>query len=170
MSDTCPKAAFQFPLLSNRYRFPELVSVLCFYIVLVLAAFPAAAQDTKYYVYDGAFADAVFEVESAIVDRGLVVDYVSHVGEMLNRTKVDVGGSKTIFENADIFLFCSAVLSREVMEADPGNIVHCPHKIIVTESGDGSGTVQVGYPLMPDGPMKKVEALLDKIARSVTGN
>ena len=89
---------------------------------------------------------------------------------MLKRTKEDVGGTKAIFENADVFLFCSAVLSREMMEADPANIVHCPYKIMVTESGDGSGAVQVGYPVMPDGPMKKVEALLDEIARSVTGN
>ncbi|RVU38177.1 DUF302 domain-containing protein [Hwanghaeella grinnelliae] len=170
MSETCLKAAGHGSPLLNRYRFPELVSVLCFFVFLALVAFPVAAQDAKYYPYDGAFADAAFEVESAIVDRGLVVDYTSHVGEMLKRTKEDVGGSKTIFENADIFLFCSAVLSREMMEADPANIVHCPYKMMVTESGDGSGKVQVGYPVMPDGPMKKVEALLDEIARSVTGN
>ena len=170
MSEERLKADLEFPPLLNRYRFPELVSVLCLLVVLAFAAFPAAAQNAKYYTYDGAFADAAFEVESAIVDRGLVVDYVSHVGEMLARTKDDVGGSKTIFENADIFLFCSAVLSREMMEVDPANIVHCPYKVMVTESSDDSGKVQIGYPVMPDGPMKKVEALLDEIARSVTGN
>jgi len=170
MSEKCLKAAGRVSPLLNRYRFSELVPVLCFCVGLAFMAFPAAAQTAKHYTYDGAFADAAFEVESAIVDRGLVVDYVSHVGEMLKRTKEDVGGTKAIFENADVFLFCSAVLSREMMEADPANIVHCPYKIMVTESGDGSGAVQVGYPVMPDGPMKKVEALLDEIARSVTGN
>ncbi len=138
--------------------------------VLTAVAFPAmaAAEEAKFYSFDGSFEDAAFGVESAIVDRGLVIDYVSHVGAMLERTKEDVGGSKTLFANANVFLFCSAVLSRKVMEADPMNIAHCPYGIIVTEAGDGSGKVQIGYRQMPDGPMKEVEALLDEIAREAS--
>ena len=79
--------------------------------------------------FDGSFEDATFAVESAIVGEGLVIDYVSHVGEMLNRTGGDVGSDAMIFQNADIFLFCSAVISRQVMEADPMNITHCPYGI-----------------------------------------
>ena len=138
--------------------------------LLAAIAFPAlaAAEGTKVYDFDGSFEDATFGVESAIVDRGLVIDFVSHVGTMLERTKEDVGGSQTLFANADVFLFCSAVLSRKVMEADLGNIAHCPYGIFVTEAGDG-GAVQIGYRLMPDGPMKEVEALLDAIAREAAG-
>ena len=90
------------------------------------------AEGSTTYPFDGDFDDATFGVESAIVDRGLVIDYVSHTGEMLNRTGADVGSSVTIFEEADIFLFCSAVLSRQVMEADPANIAHCPYGIFVS--------------------------------------
>ncbi len=147
-------------------RFAVLAPALCS-LCMAFATGPAQAQSAKLYAYDGKFEDAVFEVESAIVDRGLVIDYVSHVGEMLNRTQDDVGGSKEIFEAADVFLFCSAVLSREMMEADPTNIAHCPYGVFVTQGG-GGGPVQIGYRLMPEGPMKKVEALLDEIARSVT--
>ena len=133
-------------------------------VALALPAM-ATADGVKLYGFDGTFEDAKFAVESAIVGEGLVIDYVSHVGEMLARTKADVGGAKDLFANADIFLFCSASLSRKVMEADPLNIAQCPYGIFVTEAGDGSGQVQIGYRELPDGPMDEVEALLDKIAR-----
>ena len=40
--------------------------------------------------FNGAFDDATFAVENAIIGQGLVVDWVSHVGDMPNRTDVDV--------------------------------------------------------------------------------
>ena len=39
------------------------------------------------------------------------VSLVSHTGEMLARTGADVGSDVKIFDAADIFLFCSAVIS-----------------------------------------------------------
>ena len=126
----------------------------------------AHAGDAVVVPFNGSFEDATFAVESAIVDRGLVIDYVSHVGDMLNRTGADVGSDTKIFEAADIFIFCSAVLSREAMEADPMNIVHCPYGVFVAENTDG---VMIGYRDYPEGPMERVEALLqDIVSEAVT--
>ena len=127
----------------------------------------AHAQDITTYDYQGTFEDATFEVEQAIVNRGLVIDFVSHVGDMLARTGEDVGSDVELFDAADVFLFCSATVSREVMEADPMNIAHCPYGIFVT---DADGAVSVGYRGFPAGEMQKVEVLLDEIAREATGN
>ncbi|WP_299889515.1 DUF302 domain-containing protein [uncultured Ruegeria sp.] len=127
----------------------------------------AAAAEPILVPFDGSFDDATFAVESAIVGKGLVIDSVSHVGDMLNRTGQDVGSEVTIFDDADIFLFCSAVISREVMEADPMNIEFCPYGIFVT---DREGQVMVGYRSYPDGPMQKVQALLTDIAAEAAGN
>lgn len=135
-------------------------------IAALTLAGAAAAQDAVTYDFDGSFEDATFAVETAIVGRGLVIDYVSHVGEMLNRTGADVGSDVTIFEAADTFLFCSAVVSRKVMEADPANIAHCPYGIFVTER---EGAVQIGHRTYPDGPMEEVEALLAEIATEAAG-
>jgi hypothetical protein len=77
-------------------------------------------------------------------------------------TGTDVGSDVKIFEAADIFLFCSATLSREVMEADPMNIAHCPYGIFVAER---DGAVMIGYRNMPDGEMQKVQAFLDEIVQ-----
>jgi uncharacterized protein (DUF302 family) len=133
-------------------------------VVALCAAFAStvSAQDMTTYSFDGSFDDATFNVESAIVGQGLVIDYVSHAGEMLARTGADVGSDVKIFDSADIFLFCSAVLSRKVMEADATNIRHCPYAIFVT---DRDGIVEVGYRHFPDGPMQEVQGLLDQIAR-----
>ena len=135
-----------------------------------LTAFMATgvAAETRTYPADMSFDDAAFGVETAITNRGLVIDYVSHVGEMLNRTGEDVGSTEPLFEEADIYLFCSAVVSRKVMEADPDNIAHCPYGIFVREMAE-TGAVEVGYRTMPGGEMQEVEALLDAIAREAAG-
>jgi uncharacterized protein (DUF302 family) len=130
--------------------------------VMGLMAVPAMAQEAVTYPFNGSFDDATFAVESAILDRGLVIDLTSHVGDMLNRTGADVGSDVTIFEAADIFLFCSATLSREVMEADPMNIAHCPYGVFVAER---EGEVMVGYRTYPEGEMQKVQAFLDEIVQ-----
>ena len=125
------------------------------------------AGEAFVYPFDGSFEDATFAVENAIVDQGLVVDHVSHVGEMLNRTGADVGSDTVIFKNADIFLFCSAVISRQVMEQDPMNITHCPYGIFVMENDDG---VVVGHKDYPDGSMQVVENLMQQIVAEAVGN
>lgn len=127
----------------------------------------AKADDSStVYEYKGSFSDATFSVESAIVGKGLVIDYVSHTGEMLNRTGADVGSQKKLFDEADIFVFCSAVVSRKVMEIDPANIAHCPYGIFVAER---EGKVTVGYRNYPQGAMQQVQALLDEIVKEAVG-
>lgn len=133
---------------------------LAFATALVLAG-PAAAEAPVTQAYDGSFEDATFAVETAIVNQGLVVDYVSKVGEMLERTRADVGSDVEIFTGANVYMFCSAVISREVMEADPMNVQHCPYGIFVAETPDG--TVTIGRRDYPEGVMDKVEDLLDSI-------
>lgn len=122
----------------------------------------AHANQAVTYPFDGSFEDATFAVENAIVGRGLVIDYVSHTGEMLNRTAADVGSEVKLFNEADVFLFCSAQISRAVMEADPMNIAHCPYGIFVA---DQDGEVIIGYREYPEGEMQQVQALLDEIVQ-----
>ena len=128
----------------------------------VLTAGAAMAQDVTAYDYEGSFDDASFALENAIIGQGLVVDHVSHVGEMLARTREDVGSDVKLFEDAVVMQFCSAILSRKVMEADPLNIAHCPYGIFVT---DRDGKVQIGYRNFPEGEMQEVQSFLDEIVQ-----
>ena len=124
-------------------------------------AFPAAAQDSTTVPFDGDTGDAAFAVETAIVNQGLVIDYVSHVGEMLSRTGADLGlGPSPVGEGAQIFVFCSSTVSRAVMEADPMNVSHCPYGIFVAEI---DGQTVVGRRVYADESMAPVNALLEAI-------
>lgn len=129
----------------------------------------ALAEGAVSYTTDESFEDVVFGLESAILDQGLVIDSKSHVGEMLARTGADVGSDKTVFLNAEVFSFCSARLSRKVMEADPMNLQFCPYGIFVMVLPDSPEQTVIGYRAMPDGAMKEVEALLDSITRTAIG-
>lgn len=126
-----------------------------------------AAESVTSYETDDSFEDVAFAVESAIIGRGLVIDYVSHVGEMLSRTGEDVGSDIELYEAADVFLFCSAVTSRNVMEEDPMNIAYCPYGIFVADTGD---EVMVGFRDFPSGAMQEVQALLDEIVQEAVGS
>lgn len=139
-------------------------------VLALVAATSAFADDSMItYTTDESFDDVVFGLENAILDEGLVVDHVSHTGDMLERTKGDVGSDVTIFEHADIYTFCSAKLSREVMEANPMNVVFCPYNIFVAVSPDTPDETMIGFRTYPEGEMKKIEALLDRIAKAAIG-
>ena len=138
-------------------------------LLLALPALPAMAEGLVSYTTQESFEDVVFGLENAIIDEGLVIDATSHVGEMLARTRADVGSDVEIFKAADVYSFCSAALSRKVMEADPMNIRFCPYDIFVAVQADTPEETVIGYRAFPDGPMKEVEALLDRIARSAIG-
>lgn len=128
----------------------------------------ALAEGVVTYSTTDEFDGVVFGLESAILDAGLIIDNISHVGDMLIRTGADVGSDVTVFEVADVYSFCSAALSRKVMEADWQNIMFCPYDIFIAKL-PGSDEVIVGYRTFPEGPMKEVEAMLDAFAREAAG-
>ncbi|MDP2581053.1 DUF302 domain-containing protein [Shimia thalassica] len=133
---------------------------------LALTASLAVAGDTTVtYTVDQDYDDVIFGLESAITDKGLIIDAVNHVGEMLERTKEDVGSTVTIFDRAEVYNFCSAALSRKVMEADPMNLQFCPYGIFVMQKPGEEGATTIGYRIMPEGPMKEVQALLEDIVQ-----
>lgn len=140
-----------------------------FAAALALSALSAHAEGVVTYTVDQSFDDVVFGLENAVTGQGLVIDSVSHTGDMLERTRGDVGSDVTIFTRADIFSFCSASLSRKVMEADPMNVQFCPYDIFVLQMPDSPEQTVIGYRQFPEGPMKEVEALLDTITREAAG-
>lgn len=141
----------------------------------------ARAADSRLTLYesDSGFEDTIFALESAVIGQGLTIDYHSHIGEMLARTGADVGSETVVFEDAQILVFCSAVLSRKMMEADPANVGFCPWGVFVfapPPAADGAlSPAQVGFrrlvgPETPaDSPMHEIDALLDGIVREAAG-
>ena len=128
----------------------------------LLAATSAAAQTDAVIEVKarGSFDDVKQMLVLTIENRGLVVNHESQVGQMLERTGRDIGASKRVYEKAEVIEFCSANLSRQVMEADPRLLAFCPFGIGIYTLPDEPGTVHLVYrrPRL-DGDGKAVQAL-----------
>jgi len=92
----------------------------------------------------GSFEDVKFDLTNAVIERGLVVDYTGSVAGMLDRTGADVGSTKKLYRHAEYLVFCSAKLSRQMMEADASNIGFCPFVVFIYERADKPGEIIVG--------------------------
>ena len=140
------------------------IAATCALGTLLLSPAQVQAQDMVSFETGLAYDDVTFGLESAITDRGFVVDHISHVGDMLERTRADVGSDVVLFQQADVYSFCSATLSRQVMEADPMNITFCPYDIFVAQR-PGEDKVTVGFRAFPAGEMQVIQSLLSEIAQ-----
>lgn len=149
-----------------------LTLLLALIAAIVLLATAAAAQEVKKYAKKAAYDDVKFDLANAITNRGLVVDSNGNVGGMLDRTGKDVGSTKQIYKKAEYFVFCSAKLSRDMMEADPANAAFCPFVVFIYEATAKPGETVVGYRQMPaignaasKSALAAVNALLDGIVK-----
>lgn len=136
------------------------------------ASMPALAQDeVATWSIEAPFEQVAGDLEDAIVNRGYVVDYHGFIGDMLKRTASDVGGETMLYRDAEFFQFCSAVVSREAMEADIANIAFCPYVLFAYEAEADPGTVVIGFRRLPAGEGRdEVNALLEAIAGEAAGD
>jgi uncharacterized protein (DUF302 family) len=91
------------------------------------------------------FAEVKEAIEMSITGRGLVINNVSHIGDMLARTGKDLGGAKLVYLQGEALEFCSATVSRNMMMADPDNIIFCPYIIAIYVVPEHPEVVRVAY-------------------------
>jgi Domain of unknown function DUF302 len=166
---------------SIRLKLKETTMIRATAIALLAAfSFGALAADLHpivTYSQKAKFETVRDDLKSAIEGKGLVIDYQSFIGKMLDRTGKDVGSSKKLYADAQSFVFCSASLSRKTMEADLANVSMCPYTMTVYATAQEPDKVHVSYrrPWRPDGTpasksaLREVEVLLDAIAREALG-
>lgn len=115
----------------------------------------------------------VDDIKNAIAQRGIKINNISHIGDMLARTAEAVGASKQVFVHAEAIEFCSSTVSRATMEADPHNIVFCPYIIAIYSLPGEEDFTYVSYrrpiPVGSDeskAALKAVEGLMEEIITS----
>ena len=142
----------------------------------MMATANANEAPLKTYTVQGSYEDVVQEAEDAIVNAGLNIDYRGKISEMLDRTGKDIGATMKVYKSAEFMQFCSARLTRNMMEADPANMGVCPYIIFIYETTKTPGTITIGYrrPLGAKGEasmaaLGKIEALLDGIVKEAAG-
>lgn len=138
------------------------VAILGFLLAAALpaqSADPFAVRNVK-----GQFADIKDNLTQAIEGRGLVISYTAQVAEMLDRTAADLGAVRRIYGAGEVLEFCSAKLSRQMMEVDPRNLVFCPYTIAIYTLADKPGEVFIARKVLPEGPAyAPIDALLNDI-------
>jgi uncharacterized protein (DUF302 family) len=154
-------------------------SIASLFATLCLVSAGVAAQPVVSYSKAGAkFSDIHDNLKTAIEAKGFVVDYESHISQMLERTGKDLGAAgQPLYTDARALQFCSAQLSRKMMEADRANAVMCPYTLVVYATAAKPDQVVVAYrrPVRPSGgpasqaALKEVQALLDGLAREAVG-
>lgn len=142
----------------------------------LVISFSSHAGEVTEYALEAPFSEVRQDLGDAVVNRGYKIDYEAFIGDMLKRTSADVGGKVEIYKNAEFIQFCSAVLSRETMEADAKNIASCPYVLFVYETLEEPGKVRVGFRRLEEtgsdasrAASARVNAVLNEIAREAAG-
>jgi uncharacterized protein (DUF302 family) len=110
--------------------------------LLVLAAVSSLAVAAgPYAVYESEsdFETVMEGAKAAIQERGMYINNVMHMSEMLERTGKDLGLGGAIYSHAESIEFCSALLSRKMTEEDPTRIVNCPFILSIYTLPDQEG-------------------------------
>ncbi|MGD8941505.1 MAG: DUF302 domain-containing protein [Gammaproteobacteria bacterium] len=105
----------------------------------------AISNDLKRYTAFGEFDEIKAFLVSAIEERGIKISSTSYISKMLQRTGEDIGDTQPIYKNAEAIEFCSATLSREMMQANPHNIAFCPYTILIYELAKDPGTTYLSF-------------------------
>ncbi|HEX7972061.1 MAG TPA: DUF302 domain-containing protein [Thiobacillus sp.] len=120
----------------------------------------------------GTYQDVRDSLESAIEGKGLKINHTNKIAEMLERTGKDVGATRQVYVNGEQFEFCSATISRRMMEADPHAMVMCPYIVSVyTIPGDKNVYIAYRKPAASRNPaLKKALAEVEKLLTEIIRN
>jgi uncharacterized protein (DUF302 family) len=139
---------------------------------LFVAVEATVADDYAVYESESSFSDVMDGLKLAIEQRGMFINNVMHMNEMLERTGQDLGfANDPLFGQAESIEFCSAVLSRKMISEDPRRIVNCPFIIAVYTLPGEPGTTYVAHRAIPTAEteqseaMQEVAAMLEEIAQ-----
>ena len=152
-----------------------------YFIILLVLGFSSSIQAgterdsyMRMYVVNSSYEFVRDDLQLAITGRGIKINNISHIGDMLARTGKDLGAKKQVYEHAEAFEFCSATVSRATMEADPHNIVFCPYIIAVYSLPGDKNKTYISFrrpTLVGDknskAALQKVEDLLKSIVEEV---
>jgi len=126
-------------------RTPWIVTLAVAACAALYGTAQAASADVVVRSTKGEFKEVKERVLHAIENRGLVLNYTARIGAMLERTGKDTGAARRIYGDAEMLEFCSARVSRDMMEADPRNIVFCPYSIAIYTLPKEKDRVYVAY-------------------------
>lgn len=139
---------------------------------LVCLPFSALAADGYAMVFktQGEFQYVRDAVEMAIEGKGIKINHTNKIAEMLERTGKDLGMTRQVYVNGEQFEFCSAVISRRMMEADPSAMTMCPYIVSVYTVPNDKKNVYIAYrkpPVTGNAELDKALAEVEKLLKEI---
>ena len=144
-----------------------------FLAVCVIACMPLSAMAADAYTVlfktQGTFQDVRDSLQFAIEGKGLKINHTNKIAEMLARTGPEIGATRQVYDDGEQFEFCSATISRKMMEADPNAMVMCPYIVSVyTVPNDKSVYIAYRKPGPTRNPaLKKALADVEKLLNDI---
>ena len=145
----------------------KLILILC---TLLCMPFPALAVEHFDGVFKtrGDFQDVRDSVVMAIEGKGLRITHHNMIADMLERTGKDLGTTRKIYDYAEQFEFCSATVSRKMLEVDPHAMVLCPYIISVYKIPDDPN-IYIAYRKPPRTRNPALNKALDHVENLLSG-
>jgi uncharacterized protein (DUF302 family) len=120
--------------------------------------------------YSGSFEDVKEQLVFAIEQSGLAVSNVSAVGQMLERTRADLGVSRPAHATAEIVQFCSAATAHAAAQVEPHLIALCPYSLAIYTLAGEDGRVYISHrALEMPGVTPEVAAVLRRSQSLIDG-
>ncbi|MBI3430818.1 MAG: DUF302 domain-containing protein [Hydrogenophilales bacterium] len=144
-----------------------------FLAVCAIACMPLSALAADAYTVlfktQGTFQDVRDSLQFAIEGKGLKINHTNKIAEMLARTGPEIGATRQVYVDGEQFEFCSATISRKMMEADPNAMVMCPYIVSVyTVPNDKSVYIAYRKPGPTRNPaLKKALADVEKLLNDI---
>jgi|SRR5512141_877410 len=144
-----------------------------FLAVCAIACMPLSAMAADAYTVlfktQGTFQDVRDSLQFAIEGKGLKINHTNKIAEMLARTGPEIGATRQVYVDGEQFEFCSATISRKMMEADPNAMVMCPYIVSVyTVPNDTSVYIAYRKPGPTKNPaLKKALADVEKLLNDI---
>lgn len=144
------------------------ILALCALLCLPLAALAADGYAVVFKT-QGAYQDVRDALEMAIEGKGIKINHTNKIAEMLERTGKDLGATRQVYVNGEQFEFCSAVISRRMMEADQNAMTLCPY-IVSVYTVPNDKNVYIAYrkpPATKNPALKKALADVEKLLNEI---
>ena len=142
-----------------------LLASLAAALTIIADEAPAQAEAVLEVTTRGSFDDVKQQLVLAIENRGLIVNHESKVGEMLERTGKDLGAANRIYIRAEVLEFCSAALSRRVMERDHRLLALCPYGVGIYTLPGEADKVHLVYRRPPSEASEPAAPILQQVDR-----
>ncbi|MFT5658872.1 MAG: hypothetical protein ACI9KN_002153 [Gammaproteobacteria bacterium] len=122
--------------------------------LLSIVGMPTIAQTQVNADYirsiEASFGDVFDELKNAVINKGLVIDYIGNVDQMLERTalvnsEANAEQSKPVYLSAKYMQFCSSTLTHTSVRANPQNLSMCPFVVFIYETHANPGHIIIGY-------------------------